>query len=162
MKARRTRILIAVMIGVLGAASAMALTSVQIPAWVLILVGVGAVDFYWIWEIYRRDRGTRVVSDAFSDPGFSVEVDCRDCGQFNRVPSHRLRDRPKCGRCKAKLMPRRRVVLCRVTAMDGRLCAELNAVWSDEDRLWQSLADHVAIETKARAETKNPSPHVVN
>ena len=119
--------------------------------------GVGFLLRRWVDR--RRRRGDDV---AFSDPGVSVEVDCRGCGQFNRVPSHRLRDRPKCGRCKVRLMPRHRVVLCRVTAMDGRLSAELNAVWSDEDRLWQSLADHVAVETKAKAEAKNPSLHVVN
>ena len=162
MKERCTKILAAATIGVLGTATAIALASVEIPVWVLIAAGVGAIDFYWIWAIYRRDRGARAVSDAFSDPGFSVEVDCRECGQFNRVPSHRLRDRPKCGRCKAKLMPRRRIVLCRVTLMDSRLRADLNAVWSDEDRLWQSLADHVALETKVRTEAKNPSLHVVN
>jgi hypothetical protein len=109
------------------------------------------------------DRRRRNVSDeAFSDLGYSVEVDCRGCGQFNRVPSHRLRDRPKCGRCKARLMPKRRVVLCRVRPMDGALRSELDAVWADEDRLWQSLADHVALETKAKAETKNPNLRVVN
>lgn len=111
------------------------------------------------WLDRRRRRG---IDEAFSDPGVSVEVDCRGCGQFNRVPSHRLRDRPKCGRCKAKLMPGKRVVLCRVSPMEGRLRAELNAVWTDEDRLWQSLADHVAIDSKARAEAKDPSLRVVN
>lgn len=111
------------------------------------------------WLDRRRRRG---VDEAFSDPGVSVEVDCRGCGQFNRVPGHRLRDHPKCGRCKAKLMPGKRVVLCRVSPMEGRLRAELNAVWTDEDRLWQSLADHVAIDSKARAEAKDPSLRVVN
>lgn len=161
-EARRVRILTAATIGILGTATAMALASVWIPVWVLIAVGVGAIDFYWIWAIYRRDRGARAVVDGFSGQGFSVEVDCRGCGQFNRVPSHRLRDRPVCGRCKARLMPRRRVVLCRVTPMNSRLLTELKEVWSDEDRLWQSLADHVALETKATAEAKNPSLHVVN
>jgi hypothetical protein len=114
----------------------------------------------WAQARSRRRRG----DEAFSDPGISVEVDCRACGQFNRVPSHRLRDRPKCGRCKARLMPRRRVVLCRVTAMEGRLLAELDALWKDkdEDRLWQSLADHVALEAKAKAEARDPSARVVN
>ena len=111
------------------------------------------------WLDRRRRRG---LDEVFSDPGVSVEVDCRGCGQFNRVPSHRLRDRPKCGRCKARLMPGKRVVLCRVSSMEGRLRGELNAVWTDEDRLWQSLADHVAIEAKAKAEAKDPSLRVVN
>jgi hypothetical protein len=112
----------------------------------------------WIRQRARH----RVDDEAFSDLGYSVEVDCRSCGQFNRVPSHRLRDRPKCGRCKARLMPRRRVVLCRERPMDDALCAELNAVWTDEDRLWESLANHVAIDTKAKMEAKNPNLHVVN
>lgn len=59
-------------------------------------------------------------------------------------------------------MPGKRVVLCRVSPMEGRLRAELNAVWTDEDRLWQSLADHVALDSKARAEAKDPSLRVVN
>ena len=46
--------------------------------------------------------------------------------------------------------------------MDGTLRAELNTVWTDEDRLWQSLADYVALDTKAKAEAKNPNLRVVN
>jgi hypothetical protein len=122
--------------------------------------GLGFVLRRWVDR--RRRRRRRADTESFSDPGVSVEVDCRGCGQFNRVPSHRLRDRPKCGRCKARLMPGKRVVLCRVSPMEGRLRAELNALWTDEDRLWQSLADHVAIDSKARAEAKDPSLRVVN
>jgi len=59
-------------------------------------------------------------------------------------------------------MPGKRVVLCRVSPMQGALRAELDAVWKDEDRLWQSLADHVAIESKARAVARGEQPHVVN
>ena len=161
-EAKHVKLLIAATIGVLGAASAMALASVRIPAWILVVVGVGYIDLYWIWMIYRWDHAARAVGERFSDPGFSVEVDCRGCGQFNRVPGHRLRDRPRCGRCKARLMPGKRVILCRVTAMDGTLRADLNALWNDEDRLWQSLADHVTIEAKTRAEARDPSLRVVN
>lgn len=110
----------------------------------------------------RRARRADDGDKSFSALGVSVEVDCRACGQFNRVPSHRLRDRPKCGRCKARLMPGKRVVLCRVRPMEGSLRAELDAVWTDEDQLWQSLADHVALENKAKAEAKNPDLRVVN
>jgi hypothetical protein len=46
--------------------------------------------------------------------------------------------------------------------MDRTLARELDAVWKDDDRLWQCLADHVAIEAKARAEAKDPSLRVVN
>lgn len=120
--------------------------------------GLGFVLRRWV----DRRRRRRSVDEAFSDPGVSIEVDCRDCGQFNRVPSHRLRDRPKCGRCKARLMPGKRVVLCRVRPMDASLRSELDAVWTDEDRLWQSLADYVALDTKAKAEAKNPNLRVVN
>ena len=122
--------------------------------------GIGFAVRRWV---DRRRRQQRVVGDnAFSDPGYSVEVDCRGCGQFNRVPGHRLRDHPKCGRCKARLMPGKRVVLCRVRPMDAALRAELDKVWADEDQLWQSLANHVAIDAKAKAEAKNPDLRVVN
>lgn len=110
----------------------------------------------------RRRRLRSGDEEAFSDPGVSVEVDCRACGQFNRVPSHRLRDRPKCGRCKERLMPGRRIVLCRVSTMDGVLRADLDALWKDEEGLWQSLADHVAIQSKAQAEARGEQPRVVN
>jgi len=46
--------------------------------------------------------------------------------------------------------------------MEGALRAELDTVWKDEDWLWQALADHVAIEAKARTETQNNQAHVVN
>jgi hypothetical protein len=111
---------------------------------------------------FRRRAPRHMNEEAFSDPGYSVEVDCRGCGQFNRVPSHRLRDHPKCGRCKARLMPKRRIVICRVSTMSGPLRAELDAVWTDEDRLWQSLADHVTLETKARGEAQGSRLRVVN
>ena len=130
---------------------------------VLVNLAIFAVFFGGGFALRRwRDRRRRDAVGEFSDPGVSVEVDCRGCGQFNRVPSHRLRDRPKCGRCKARLMPGRRVVLCRVSPMEGRLRAEFDAVWRDEDRLWQSLADHVALEAKARAEARDPSLRTVN
>lgn len=110
----------------------------------------------------RRFRRSAAEADGFSDLGYSVEVDCRACGQFNRVASHRLRDKPKCGRCKVRLMPGKRVVLCRVRPMEGALSAELDAVWKDEDRLWQSLADHVVLDAKAKAEAKDPSRKTVH
>jgi hypothetical protein len=169
-EANRLKIVAAIILGALGAATALALASVQVPAWILIALSVGAVDVYWIWSIWRRDQastpepGTHGDAETFSAPGFSVEVDCRVCGKFNRVPGHRLRDRPKCGRCKAALMPGKRVVLCRVTSslMKGPLRAELDAVWTDENRLWQALANHITIETKTSSDEKNPSQRTVN
>jgi hypothetical protein len=110
----------------------------------------------------RRFQRSAAAAEDFSDPGYTIELDCRACGQFNRVPSHRLRDKPKCGRCKARLMPGKKLVLCRLSRLDGALDKELDAVWKDEDRLWQSLADHVAIDAKKKAEAKDPSRQVVN
>lgn len=135
---------------------------VPLPWWVVLSLAAGmcGLSIVRMWIAYR-DRGDRG-GESFSTAGVSVEVDCRACGQFNRVPSHRLRDRPKCGRCKARLMPGRRIVLCRVRDMDRALRAELDALWRDEDRLWQSLADHVAIQGKADAEARGDQPRVVN
>ena len=171
--ANRLKIGTAVFISFLGIVAALALASIMVPAGVLIALAVGVFDVYWLQSIWRRERvasleasepGTSSESSTFSAPGYSVEVDCRACGKFNRVPGHRLRDRPKCGSCKAALMPGKRVVLCRVTSslMKGPLRAELDAVWTDESRLWQALADHVAIETKGAADAKNPSGRTVN
>jgi len=105
---------------------------------------------------FQRKRRGRA-PDGFST-GDSVEVDCRSCGQFNRVPHRRLRDRPKCGRCKARLMPGNRVVICHVTPIEGPLRVELRALWDDEDRLWDSLAKHVAIQDKVRRESRGDGP----
>src|ERR1700751_3529167 len=107
-------------------------------------------------------RQQKQSSETFSDLGVYVEVDCRACGQFNRVPSNRLRDRPKCGRCKKRLMPKKRVVLCRVSPMKNSLSAELDTVWMDEDRLWQSLANHIMPQAKERAEATGANPRAAN
>jgi len=96
------------------------------------------------------------------DLGVAVEVDCKACGKFNRVPSHRLRDRPACGRCKARLMPGKHLVLCRRAPLDDRLRSELRVVWLDFDQLWKCLADHVAIQEKHLAEERGEKPRVVN
>lgn len=136
---------------------------VGIPATIFFVVAVSActLALHWRW-LDGRDRGKSTDGDdAFSDPGVSIEVDCRACGKFNRVPGHRLRDRPKCGQCKARLMPGKRVVFCRVRPMEGVLRRGVNALWTDEDQLWGLLADHVAMENKVRAEAVQ-SPKTVN
>jgi hypothetical protein len=117
-----------------------------------------------IAHLVRRHRVKPVskADETFSGLGYSVEMDCRNCGKVNRVPAHRLRDQPKCGRCKNRLMPRSKIVVCSVTPMDGALRLELQEVWSDVDKLWQCLADHVILEAKREAEAKNPRRRAVN
>jgi hypothetical protein len=133
----------------------------MIPTIVALIALLLAVSFgALVWMAILRDRRGRSAED-FS-MGNSVEVDCRKCGQFNRVPLGRLRDQPKCGQCKARLMPGNRVVICQVSPIEGPLRVELRALWNDEDRLWQSLADHVAIQDKIKREAKDPSLRVVN
>ena len=39
-----------------------------------------------------------------------LEYICPSCGTRNRIPRARVADRPKCGRCKAELLPHRPVV----------------------------------------------------
>jgi thioredoxin 2 len=34
-----------------------------------------------------------------------MELVCPQCGAVNRLPSERLRDRPKCGKCGAEVLP---------------------------------------------------------
>ena len=122
----------------------------------LLAVTCGAI----VWRFVLRERRAES-TDGFS-PGDSVEMDCRACGQFNRVPLGRLRDRPRCGKCKARLMPGKRVVICRTSPIEGPLRVELSALWNDEDRLWQSLADHIALQDKVRREARDPSLRAVN
>ena len=102
----------------------------------LIAVGTCCLGAGAALLVQRALRRRQEDDDAFSAPGYSVEVDCRECGQYNRVQADRLRDRPRCGRCKRRLLPGRRLVLCRVSQLESALCAEVNAVWADEDRLW--------------------------
>ena len=149
MRKRALSIAIGCFLALIGIA--MAIAPLSAPAWIgiPITVSVGALVLFWIWDD-RRGHRTRRLADDFSD-GDSVEVDCRLCGQFNRVPAARLRDRPKCGRCKTRLMPGRRVVLCRTTPIEGVLNVELKALWSDEERLWSCLADHVAMKQSVDA-----------
>ena len=45
----------------------------------------------------------------------SVQVACSQCGQVNRVPSHRLADDPTCGRCRRKVFPHRPVEVTAAT-----------------------------------------------
>lgn len=122
------------------------------------LVIAAGLYLYWL----KRTKPAQTDDQAASLSGYSVEVDCRGCGQFNRVPQERLRDRPKCGKCKVKLMPKKRVVLCRVSAMEEAMRADINKVWDDEDKLWSTLADHVVLKTKADKDKKSPDLRVVN
>ena len=132
-----------------------------------ILFCIGCVAFGHVTAHLMRRRRLRrrkppKTDDAFSGLGFSVETDCRGCGKVNRVPAHRLRDHPKCGGCKVRLMPRNKIVVCHVTKMSGSLRLELDEVWNDEERLWQSLSDHVILQAKSKAEEQDPSLRTVN
>jgi hypothetical protein len=122
------------------------------------LVIAAGLYLYWL----KRTKPAQTDDKNATITGYSVEVDCRECGQFNRVPQERLRDRPKCGRCKVKLMPKNRVVLCRVTPMEKAMRADINKVWDDETKLWDTLADHVILKTKDEKEKKNPDLRTVN
>jgi len=138
---KSTTILLVATAASMFAASWIAALFVPALAWialpVMIVVGIlGGV-------LTERRRDHQDQAEGFSD-GDSVEVDCRRCGQFNRVPAARLRHRPLCGRCKTRLMPGRRIVLCRSKRIDGRLRDELDELWSDEELLWDHLADHLA------------------
>lgn len=132
-----------------------------------VLFCIGCVAFGHVLADVVRRRRMRIKrrpkdDETFSGLGYSVETDCRNCGKVNRVPAHRLRDHPKCGRCKMRLMPKKKIVVCHVAKMDGSLRDELDAVWNDEEKLWQSLADHVILAAKSKAEARDPDLRVVN
>ena len=40
-----------------------------------------------------------------TEPGSAVEVACAACGTRNRIPPARVKDDPKCGRCKRPVFP---------------------------------------------------------
>lgn len=156
---RRTFIFSAVIIISLGVALITASFNWALLQWagisLALVVGSSPLWIAWI----DRKFSTRDLADGFSD-GDSVEVDCRTCGQFNRVPAIRLRDRPRCGRCKTRLMPGRRIVFTRTSSINAKLSAELDALWKDEDLLWRRMADHLA--TKRRTEEEHDHRHLVN
>jgi hypothetical protein len=116
-------------------------------------MGLAIATGFWKRRVRAAQR-----TPSFSDVGFSVEVDCRACGKFNRVYASRLRDRPVCGRCKAKLMPGKRVMLTRVIPMEGVIRSELNKHWTDETRLWEILANHIALERKTSETVEAATP----
>lgn len=128
--------------------------------WIGILGGFFGAD---VMDVLKRRRRHRLQQsqETFTDDAY-VEADCRACGQFNRVPHARLRDRPKCGRCKQRLMPKRRIVICQVSPIEGVLRVELDALWEDEAKLWQCVADHVALQAKVSREARNPNQRSVN
>lgn len=121
-----------------------------------LIVGAVAVLYWMSREVVARGRR------HFSDPGVFVELDCRTCGQLNRVGARRLRDRPRCGRCKQRLLPGKKISICQVTELRGmdRQVTELRgmdragflAVWSDENLLWAKIADYVATHRARREE----------
>jgi hypothetical protein len=126
-----------------------ALRMIGLDNLMILAVGV-AVGFFARPLILQGTRHwARVGAAAFSDLGISLEVDCRICGQINRVPSTRLRDRPKCARCKRTLMPGRRVALCHANVLEGPLGEELGVVWVDAELLWNRLARYVALQAPA-------------
>ena len=136
--------------------------NVQFVLFCIGCVVFGHVVAHLVGRRRSRQRRTKQSDDVFSGLGFSVETDCRGCGKVNRVPAHRLRDHPKCGSCKVRLMPRKKIVVCHVTKMSGSLRSELDEVWNDEEKLWQSLADHVILQAKNKAEEHDPRLRTVN
>lgn len=103
---------------------------------------------YLGWRHYRIARElTLARQNAVDEPhaGHYVEVDCASCGKMNRIPSQRLRSRPLCGSCRARLLPKRQIVITHVRNLDfdPALRRELDAVWSDYDRFWFTLDAHV-------------------
>jgi hypothetical protein len=118
----------------------------------LIAIAFGLIVLVKVLMLLGRKKTQGVEGDITptAPPGYSVEVDCRKCGQHNRVPSERLRHKPKCGKCKQRLMPKYKVAVCRVQVreMEGVLRADIDKTWNDEDRFWDTVADHVALRAK--------------
>lgn len=105
---------------------------------VLLAVLVVSGDLGYLCGQYNNRRQTTVIRGT----GLFIEMDCRACGWLNSVPCKHLRARPACLNCRARLMPGSHLVLCHLTAMPG-LRSELETLWTDEERLWLRLADHV-------------------
>ncbi len=106
-------------------------------------IGVCAV---LLWRLTRAQRDlarTRQTIDNAVPPtsGYFVEVECAACAKMNRIPATRLRNRPVCGNCKARLQPGKRIVLSHVQvhATDPVWGAALDGVWQDYDAFWNTL-----------------------
>lgn len=96
-----------------------------------------------LMEANRRSRRGKTDDLPRFTLRVSVEVDCRVCGQQNRVPGERLRDRPQCGGCKKPLMPGARITICHAHWTEIDPPVAVKASWMNSDRLWGCLADHV-------------------
>jgi len=79
----------------------------------------------------------RKKTEFYRESGY-VQADCRACGQINRLPWQRLRDKPVCGKCKARLLPKARVV---ISTCDPVLNRELTSVWDNYEKVWELVAD---------------------
>lgn len=140
----RQRHLLAIGLAVGTLALAPVLGAFQVPVPLNVVVGFCAgLAIFRLTRQPPNDAALGAVAPGSFSDGDAVEVDCRRCGQFNRVAAPRLRDRPICGRCKERLMPGRRLVICRISKIEGRLRTELNTLWDDEDLLWGHIADRV-------------------
>lgn len=114
--------------------------------YIVVAVGLGALIFKWGHtsghELGHTAGRLLEAQDArkveFYRESGSVETDCRGCGQINRIPWHRLRNRPVCGKCKARLLPKGRV---RISIDDPATSRELVAVWDDYEKMWESIAN---------------------
>jgi|SRR5580704_6254363 hypothetical protein len=72
--------------------------------------------------------------------GISVQTDCRACGQMNRVVQSGLLLKPKCGKCKAPLMPKKTIViLTRESMKDPNYLEEVDKHWNDNEKLWRTI-----------------------
>lgn len=108
---------------------------------------VGGAFAYLAWRHYRLAHELALARQGIGDTsnaGHFVEVDCAACSKMNRIPAARLRSRPLCGGCKARLLPKRRIVVCHVRnlAFDPALRVELDGVMTDYDRFWATLDAH--------------------
>jgi ribosomal protein S27E len=105
--------------------------------------GVGQVWRY-ITNLRQQVELSKQNVEASERAGHFVQVDCRECGKLNRIPSDRLRNRPICGGCKSRLLPKRKITLCHIRNLefDRALSKELDGVITDYDKFWPTLDAH--------------------
>ena len=98
----------------------------------------------YVQNLRRQVELSKQNVEAGERAGHFVQVDCRECGKLNRIPSDRLLNRPICGGCKSRLLPKRKITLCHIRNMefDRALSLELDGVIADYDKFWPTLDAH--------------------
>src|SRR5438105_4214725 len=75
---------------------------------------------------HKESRRRRQINSSQTiDTGSFLKLDCRTCGQVNKILASDIGRKPICGRCKMRLMPKSMLTITRSVAISKVLQLEL-------------------------------------